>query len=64
MPDVRPLTAQEVGIHIDPEPQSDTIEVDAGTSSAVHELDLEGEAESVPETPIAPENMPLEERDA
>ena len=48
----------------EPQPQVETVEVDAGTSSAVHELELEGEAESVTAQPVAPENMPLEERDA
>ncbi len=64
MADIRPLTSQEVGIHIDPEPKSDTVEVDEGTSSVVHELELEAEAEPFNIEPVAPENMPLEERDA
>jgi hypothetical protein len=29
-------------------PQPEPVKVDGGTSSAVHELDLEGEAEQVP----------------
>ena len=37
----------------EPDPANEPVEVDCGTSAAVHELDLEGEAEQVPKEAVA-----------
>ena len=36
-----------------PDPTNELVEVDCGTSAAVHELDLEGEAEQVPKEAVS-----------
>lgn len=60
MPDNRTPEERELGILSEPRPDYDTVEVDAGTSSAVHEIELD----EAMEEEVAPENQPLEERDA
>ena len=60
MVDHRTPEEKEAGVLNEPQPDYDTPQVDAGTSSAVHEIDLD----EAMEEEIQPENQPLEERDA
>ena len=60
LPDERTPEEHELGVTKKPEPDFKTIEVDAGTSSAIHELELDAALEAE----VQPENQPLEARDA
>lgn len=64
MVDERTPEERDLGIINEPQPDADTVEVDAGTSSAIHELELEAEGDFLSPHDIAAENLPLEERDA
>lgn len=60
MVDKRTPEEKEAGVLNEPQPDDDIVQVDAGTSSAVHEIELE----ETMEEEVQPENQPLEERDA
>ena len=60
LPDERTPEEQALGVTKKPEPDFETVEVDAGTSSAIHELELD----EAMEAEVQPENQPLEERNA
>lgn len=59
MVDNRTPEERELGVLNEPQPAAGTVEVDAGTSSAIHELEVE--AQQINPGDVAAD-LPLEER--
>ena len=59
MVDNRTPEERELGVLNEPQPPADTVEVDAGTSSAIHEVEVE--AKQLITGDVA-QDLPLEER--
>ncbi|MDB5337978.1 MAG: hypothetical protein JWN70_3597 [Planctomycetaceae bacterium] len=59
MVDNRTPEERELGVLNEPQPAADTVEVDAGTSSAIHEVEVE--AKQLIAGDVA-QDLPLEER--